>query len=134
VLTPDDRLAIHELIGLYGLIIDERQFTRTHELFTDDAIYDVSDFDSGVHVGWKNIAQMWRESEGQHPLAHHATNIVVTEDGGTVRVISKGLGVGTKGKVGSLTYRDVVVKGPNGWRIAERVATLRRPDRIPPHT
>lgn len=135
MLPLEDKLAIHDLIALYGHIIDERQFTRTHELFTDDAVYDVSDFDSGVHIGWRNIAQMWRESEGLHPLAHHATNIVVSEDtDGTVRVISKGIGVGTKGKVGSLIYRDIVVKGPHGWRMSERIAVLRRPDRIPPHS
>ena len=35
------------------------------------------------------------------------------------------------GKAGSVTYRDVVTKTADGWRIAERVAVLRRADRIP---
>ncbi len=135
MLTVEDRLAIHELLSWYGLLIDERQFTRTHELFTDDAVYDVSDFGSGVHVGWENIAQLWRDSEGQHPLAHHVTNVVVSEDAdGIVRVLSKVIGVRPDGKVGSVTYRDVLVKTPHGWRMQERICTARRPDRIPPHT
>jgi hypothetical protein len=63
----------------------------------------------------------------RHPLAHHATNIVITEAAdGTVRVISKGIGVGRKGLVGSVVYRDIVRKEEQGWRIAHRVATRRR--------
>ncbi len=34
-----DRLAIHELLADYGNLIDERQFSRTHELLTADARY-----------------------------------------------------------------------------------------------
>jgi hypothetical protein len=65
----------------------------------------------------------------RHPLAHHATNVVVTEDAdGTVRVLSKGAGVGAGGRVGSVTYRDIAVRTPDGWRIAERVVVLRRPE------
>lgn len=135
MLTIEDKLAIHDLISLYGHIIDERQVTRTHELFTDDAVYDVTDFNAGCFVGWEQIAQTWRESEGKHPLAHHATNVLITEDGdGTVRVVSKGIGLRPDGRVGSVTYTDVVVKVAQGWRIRERIAVLRRADRIPPHS
>jgi len=48
-----------------------------------------------------------------------------------VRVQSKVIGVGNKGRVGSGTYRDVVVKTPDGWRPASRTVTLRSPDTIP---
>lgn len=134
MLSIEDKLAIHDLISLYGHIIDGREFTRTHELFTDDAVYDVTDFGAGTHTGWKNIAQMWRDAEDQHPLAHHATNVIVSEDAdGNVRVISKGIGP-RDGKAGSAIYRDIVVKTPQGWRMSERVAIARRPDRIPPHS
>jgi hypothetical protein len=64
----------------------------------------------------------------RHPLAHHSTNIVVREeDDGTVRVLSKGIGVGAGGRVGSVTYEDVVVPTDDGWRLASRIAKLRRP-------
>jgi len=131
VLTAEDRLAIHELMGLYGHVIDERQFSRTGELFTADVRYDVSDFKAGVVVGVDAVVELWRSSE-RHPLAHHATNVVVTRDtDGTTRVVSKGIGVLADGKAASVTYRDVVVKTPHGWRIRERVATMRRVGRIP---
>jgi hypothetical protein len=62
-----------------------------------------------------------------HPLAHHATNIIVSEDAdGTVRAVSKGLGVGPQGRVGSVVYRDILERTPQGWRFAERTAQLRR--------
>ena len=131
-LTAEDQLAIHQLISLYGHIIDEREFSRSHELFTDDVRYDVSDFNAGVHVGIYAIVALWNASD-LHPLAHHATNVVITlEADGTVQVISKGIGVLADGRTGSVVYKDIVVKTGQGWRIKDRIALRRRPDRIPP--
>lgn len=127
----EDIIAITNLVNLYGYVIDERELSRTHELFTADAVYDVSDFGAGVHVGIAAIVALWRAAS-QHPLAHHATNVIVTMDGADrARVVSKGIGVRANGGVGSATYRDEVVRTPAGWRIARRVASMRRPDAIP---
>ena len=105
------------------------------ELFTDDAVYDTSDFNAGVHIGWRAIAQLWRDAEGQHPLAHHATNVLVSQDDdGTVRVLSKGIGIRDDLSTGSAIYKDMVVKTPAGWRMSHRVAIRRSPNRIPRHT
>lgn len=121
-----DILAIHQLLGLYGHIIDDREWDRMDELFTEDLIFDAADFGGEPMRGIPALREVW-ETTDQHPLAHHATNIVVTQDvDGTVRVLSKGIGVGRKGKVGSVTYRDVARKEAGGWRIAHRIATLRR--------
>ena len=58
--------------------------------------------------------------------------MIVSEDSdGTVRVICKGLGLRPDGQVGGVTCNDVVTRTADGWRIAERVAIGRRPDRIP---
>jgi hypothetical protein len=132
MLSADDILQIQQLVNLYGHIIDERQFSRVGELFTEDTLYDVSDFDSGVHRGAVAIAALWADPEAKHPLAHHATNIVVTEDQhGTVRVISKGTGVRNNGTVSTVVYRDIVERTGKGWRITERIAIRRRPEIIP---
>jgi hypothetical protein len=132
MLSADDFLEIQRVINLYGHIIDERQFSRVAELFTANALYDVSDFAGGVHRGAAAIAALWSDSEAKHPLAHHATNIVVTEDpDGTVRVISKGSGVRSDGTVSTVVYRDIVARDPAGWRITERIAIRRRPEIIP---
>jgi len=132
-----DLLEIQRLIDLYGHILDERQFDRVGELFTDDALYDVADFGSGVHRGAAAIGQLWAAPEAKHPLGHHATNTIITEGpDGVVRVVSKGMGVRANGTVSSVLYRDVVVRTPAGWRICERIATPRRrePDPKPPAT
>jgi ketosteroid isomerase-like protein len=132
MLTLEHKLAIHDLIALYGHIVDERQFSRTHEVFTEDAVYDVSDFGAGVHVGHQAVAALWALPTSLHPLAHHATNVIVSEDAsGVVRVASKGIGLRPDGRTGSVTYHDVVEHRPEGWRITKRVAVARHPDRIP---
>jgi hypothetical protein len=127
MLPTHDLLAIHQLLALYGHIIDERQWSRVTELFSDAAVYDMSEFGLGVVQGVRAIGALWSKPDAAHPLAHHATNIVVTEDpDGTVRVLSKGLGVGPNGRVGSVVYRDVVELTAAGWRFTSRHAQLRR--------
>ncbi len=126
---PDtaDTLAIHELLGLYGHIIDAREWHRVEELFTSDCTYDMREFGLGIVHGARAVAALWAAPDAMHPLAHHATNIIVSQDrDGTVRVLSKGLGVGPNGRVGSVTYRDVVVRTSAGWRFAARSGELRK--------
>ena len=126
--------AIHQLLALYGQVIDERQFSRMPEIFTEDVVFDATDFGEPVHIGRDALTAAWRTSQ-KHPLAHHATNVVIgDEDGDTVHVVSKGIGVGARGRVGSVTYRDVIRRTLDGWRIAHRVAMLRSVDRIPPES
>jgi hypothetical protein len=130
-LTLADRLDIQQVIALYGHILDERLYTRLDELFTEDVVYDLVDFGDGVLHGIDAVRQYWLHST-QHPLAHHATNIVIDEDSDdSVRAWSKGIGVGYKGRVGSAVYKDVFVHTAAGWRIRERVCLLRRGDAMP---
>ncbi len=127
MLDVRDTVAIHELLALYGHIIDERQWARADELFTPRSVYDMREFGLGVVQGTAAIRELWSRPNAAHPLAHHATNILVSVDpDGTVRVLSKGLGVGPNGRVGSVVYRDVVERTPQGWRFAVRTAHLRR--------
>jgi hypothetical protein len=125
-----DRIAIHELLSLYGHLIDQRRWADLDQVFTDDLLYDASDFGVDVTHTRADLLAHWASDERMHPLAHHATNVVISEDpDGTVRVLSKGVGVGDTGRVGSVTYHDVVVRTPAGWRMASRRAELRRPRR-----
>ena len=124
-LSLEDRLDIHQLINLYGHLIDAGEFSRLDELFTADAVFDLSDFDGTRFDSLQAIVQMMHESE-QHPLAHHATNIVILGEGDSAQVMSKGIGVGDGGRVGSVTYRDELLKTPRGWRILRRNCELRR--------
>ena len=125
-LSLEDRLDIHQLINLYGHLIDAGEFSRLGEMFTEDAVFDLSGFDGTRFDSLQAIVQMMHESE-QHPLAHHATNIVIFEEGDSVQVMSKGIGVGNGGRVGSVTYRDELLKTPGGWRIRTRSCELHQP-------
>jgi hypothetical protein len=132
MLDVADQLAIHQLIALYGHIVDERQFSRVNEIFTDDVRYDMTGFGLGVLVGAKAVADYWSLPDAKHPLSHNATNVVITVDpDDTVRVASKGIGVGYKGRVGPVTYRDIVKKVNGRWLMAERICILRTPQSIP---
>jgi SnoaL-like domain len=129
-ISADDRLAIYELLGQYGHLIDQRRWDDlAAEVFTDDLVFDATSFGEPVTTSARELIERWSSDLTIHPLAHHVTNIVIAEDGdGTVHVQSKAIGVGRKGRVGSATYDDVVVKTPEGWRLRRRVAVLRRPD------
>ena len=120
-------LMIHQLLALYGHVIDEGEWHRLHEIFTPDVLFDSSQFVGGsVTEGLDVLRADWMLPDKQHPLAHHATNIVITAlDQNEAQVLSKGLGVGRNGRVGSVTYRDVLRRTPGGWRIARRIASLR---------
>jgi len=128
LITLADRMEIHELINLYGHVVDERQWERVAELFTDDALFDASEAGGMVVTGWRAVADHWADPATRHPLAHHATNIVIGAcDGESVTVTFKGLGVGYRGRVGTLVYHAVAVPGPGGWRLARLSAHLRQP-------
>ena len=130
MLAAADQLAIHELLALYGHVIDEREWQRVEELFTERSVYDMREFGLGVVRGAAAIRALWSAANAAHPLAHHCTNIIVSEDAdGTVRALSKGLGVGANGRVGSVVYRDVLERTQAGWRFASRTAYLRRAER-----
>jgi len=127
MLEVQDTLAIHELLALYGHVIDEHAWERVEELFTERTVYDMREFGLGVVQGAAAIRALWSGPGAAHPLAHHATNIIVSQDAdGTVRALSKGLGVGPNGRVGSVVYRDVLERTAVGWRFASRSGHLRR--------
>ena len=125
-ISTADRLAIHELLALYGHLIDDREFLRLQEIFTKDAEFDLSLYGGMNYSGLEAIITMMQESE-EHPLAHHTSNIVISTDGEAVSVKSKGIGVGYKGRVGSVIYRDVLINTEKGWRIQQRSVELRQP-------
>ncbi|AKU16448.1 nuclear transport factor 2 family protein [Luteipulveratus mongoliensis] len=121
-----DRLAIHELMALHGHLADSRGADRLHLLMTDDVVMDVTAYDLGVVDGLEANRRLWTEAPGNQPVGHHVTNVMVSEDDdGTVRVRSKGIAVMADGTTGTADYDDVVVRTPDGWRIARRVVGRR---------
>ena len=130
LLSTADRLEIHELAARYGTTIDDRDWPGLEQVFCRDAVYELRGFgptDRQV-VGSAEICRMMEDTQ-DHPVAHHVTNVIVTVDGSEVRMRSKVIGSGPRGRVGSADYDDVLRREDGAWRIARRIVTLRRPDR-----
>jgi 3-phenylpropionate/cinnamic acid dioxygenase small subunit len=122
-----DLLLIHQLLGYYGHVVDDHDWDRFDELFTPDATLDYTRAGApGVLHGIEEIRAFFRDTN--HPSAHHVVNIVVTQDGGKVRVRSKFFvpytrDTHTPKRWKGGTYDDVVVPTAAGWRFAFRACT-----------
>jgi 3-phenylpropionate/cinnamic acid dioxygenase small subunit len=124
-----DIIEIHQLLGLYGHVVDAQDWDRFDELFTHDAVLDYT----GVRAprilrGVDEIRGYFRGAN--HPSAHHVTNIVVVEVDDEVRVHSKFLAPYTRAshtppRWQGGDYQDVVVSTPQGWRFRQRCCTSR---------
>jgi hypothetical protein len=124
-ISVEDRLAIHELLALYGHLLDDDRWDDLHRVFAEEFTFDGTQFGFGVMRSVDELKANWAGNEHHSSLQHHTTNVVVTEDShGTVHAISKAIGVGRKGRSGGATYRDVLVKTNAGWRLASRQALL----------
>lgn len=128
-LSLDDRLALHELAGRYGDVIDDRDWAALASVFTPDAVFEVVGL--VTMDGLEGIERFMAE-EGRHPLAHLITNIHVSEDADGVQLRSRGIfpierrsdEPGHRVFYGS--YYDRVVKTAAGWRIVHRVFSTHR--------
>jgi hypothetical protein len=125
-----DIVLIHQLLGEYGHAIDAAEWTRFAELFTPDAVLDYTAVRApAVFRGIDQILEYFYA--GNHPAAHHVTNIVVTEADGVVRVHSKFLAPFTRDSHAPHRwyggdYHDTVVRDQAGtWRFQTRVCVPR---------
>jgi 3-phenylpropionate/cinnamic acid dioxygenase small subunit len=122
-LDTADLLAIHQLLALYGHLLDDGHFDRLSEIFAEDAVLTFPGRERAAIRTGAAITQFFATAAGSS--AHHTTNIVVVADGDRVRVRSKFLVPYTRPEhdvhrwYGGV-YEDVVVRTPNGWRIASR--------------
>ncbi len=124
-----DVIAIHQLLGLYGHLVDAGEWERFDELFVPDAELDYT----GVRAPdvFRGVEQIRAYFAGaNHPSAHHVTNIVVVERDGEVHVKSKFLAPYTRAthdpvRLYGGDYDDVVVHTADGWRFRRRVCTRR---------
>ncbi len=130
-LTADDRLDIMELPARYADALDRLQPERLRQVFTTDAIWEVTDGRFRL-VGLDEIMEFMGRT-GVHPGSHILTNMFIESvstdprDGGPlVRLWSRGLyPVGPsdrKDPTGVFygSYDDDVVRTDDGWRIRHR--------------
>ena len=125
-----DRLELHEIPGRYGDCIDGRDWDGLARIFTEDAVFDLTDLGVPLLEGLAAI-QRFMDVDATHPLSHLMTNVYVDETPGGVRLSSRIVAIREDRRVDSGRYRDVVVKTPDGWRIRHRVFTLLRRPKAP---
>jgi SnoaL-like domain len=120
-----DRIELHELPGRYGDAIDDRDWARLGEIFTDDAVFDITDLGEPCLNGLAEIRR-YMDEDARHPRAHLMTNIYVDETPDAVRLSFRIVALLPERVVGTASYYDEVVKTAAGWRVRHRVITRRR--------
>jgi 3-phenylpropionate/cinnamic acid dioxygenase small subunit len=124
-MDPADRLELHELPGRYGDAIDDRDWDRLDQIFTADAVFDLTDLGAPRLEGLAAIKRYMAE-DADHPRTHTMTNIYVDETAQGAKLRFRILALLPERRVGTASYYDDVVKTPEGWRVQNRVITLRR--------
>lgn len=124
-MDPADRLELHELPGRYGDAIDDRDWDRLDQIFTADAVFDLTDLGAPRLEGLDAIKRYMAE-DANHPRTHTMTNIYVDETARGAKLRFRILALLPERRVGTASYYDDVVKTPEGWRVQNRVITLRR--------
>ena len=113
-----DRLALHELPGRYGDLIDDRDWDGLSQIFLEDATFEVL---GDVLEGLDGIRDFMRGAN--HPRTHLMTNVYADETSEGVILRFRIIAMRRDGRIVSGRYRDVVVKTHDGWRVASRVYT-----------
>jgi len=126
MLTTEDRLDIAETLALHAHLVDADQLDRIDDLFTPDAVYDMTAPGLGIFEGIETIraaaAQM--SASGHAPIAHFLTNVILTstrDDEATA--LSKCLMIMATGTIQGVTYDDTLRRDRGHWRISRRVIT-----------
>ena len=116
--------AAAEPVKRYGHLVDAADWASLAAIFTDGATVEWINDQGNTKVSVTQLLPKFADFD--HPSAHHATNILVDViDSDRARVSSKGLAVESDGRCWSVTYDDIVVRTPDGWRIARRVVRER---------
>ncbi|MAK23830.1 MAG: hypothetical protein CL414_01260 [Acidimicrobiaceae bacterium] len=123
-----DRLELHELPGRYGDAIDDRNWDRLREIFTDDAVFDLTGVGARRLEGIDDIVH-FMNVEASHPKTHMMTNIYVDEQDENVIMNFRIVALLGKGLVGTASYYDRVVKTGQGWRVQHRECMIHRRDK-----
>jgi len=121
-----DRAAIHDLVMRYARAVDRRDFAGVAACFTPDAAYQGQLSRTGIAEALARLeAGLARWDVTQHLMG----NQLVELDGDRARCETYALASHVSGDGGArreltvaVIYEDELVRTPDGWRIAGRVA------------
>lgn len=118
-LTPQDYAEIEQLYAQYNLTIDGNDAEGWAATFTPDGTF----LTYTGHDGLVSFVKAWHERMGGGTRRHWNSNLRITGDGtkaeGTVYLML--VDVATKSIISTGTYKDNLVKTPQGWRFTKRV-------------
>lgn len=118
-LSAEDVVSIQAVIMKYGFLIDDREFDRMGEVFTEDAVVDYRPGGEGPFVGLAEINRAMKAL--QHPVQHMMVSHIIDDvSGDWVVTRTKALIPLQAGGIADITYRDVLVRTPAGWRIKDK--------------
>jgi 3-phenylpropionate/cinnamic acid dioxygenase small subunit len=121
-LDPATLSEIHQTLHAYVHHLDDAEWDRFEDLFTADAVFDMSSFGGGRHEGRPSIGALFRGFDDHSP-AHLMTNVFVEMIEGEVRARSKWC-IARHGVLAGGVYRDRLARSDDRWRIRERICTF----------
>jgi ketosteroid isomerase-like protein len=131
MLTADDIMEIHQVLNRYHHLVDNHDWNALGQIFSEDAVYDLSYRGHEPVEGLDAIASLMArslETEFNTQTGQHGTNIFVFEDSdGTVRSEAKTLTILADGRALSADYHDILTRTESGWRICRRTPSSRDP-------
>jgi hypothetical protein len=123
----ETREGVHDLLHRYCRLADQGRLSEIAGLFTDDGVFEIggerSQGPMAIEAVLARLAERFAATEVGRSLRHHLTTVTVESDDGTgARSHACVLVIGRNGLDHWGHYRDILVNGPGGWRIAHRHA------------
>lgn len=123
MLTPEDHIEIHQVLADYGHVVDDHDWDRADQVFTDDVVFDQGPGGTVLN----GISEITATFKGRNMYAHVTTNTTLREESdGTVSAHSKFIGFPNEDPPVTGDYYDQMVRTPAGWRLQHRRAEVRQ--------
>jgi hypothetical protein len=123
-LTPDDRLALHELIARYAHLLDLGGTARLGEIYTGDARFIVPEFNIDI-TGLPALIEFFTATMAQMSTVRHViTNVFADatgKDTADVHSYLHTVDTATKAITSVGVYHDNCIRTAAGWRVAKRI-------------
>jgi 3-phenylpropionate/cinnamic acid dioxygenase small subunit len=122
-LTVEDRMGITEMLVRYAHLVDDRDWNALRDLFTVDAVFDLTSYGLPSRVGIEAVMDFFMTA--QHPSQHYSENIDFASEECPIEVRSKWLVAYPRGRLAGGDYVDQVRSEANRWRLASRTVIRR---------
>jgi hypothetical protein len=124
----EDRLAIGELVSIYGILLDNREYEAVGELYTEGGRFwhHVGPTDIRTRQGIVDFYRQRLARAGPTYHYHHGHVVTFDQSDGATRatgILSAHAELGIEGRMVfvGLRYHDAYVEGDDGrWRFSER--------------